>query len=113
MSTYDGDPREVAAVAALTAALAAHGWTESKNLELVYRWGSGDPDRMAANAREVAALGPDLLVVKGASLPAAREATITIPIVFVLLMQLRKGTSLALPNRAELSLASIALSLPS
>jgi len=40
---------------------------------------------MTANAREVVALDPDMLVVKGANLPAADEVTATIPIVFVLL----------------------------
>src|ERR1700694_1786816 len=85
MSTSESDPREVAAVAALATALGARGWAEGKNLELIYRWGAGDPDRMMANAREVIALGPDMLVVKGANLPAARETAGTIPIVFVLL----------------------------
>jgi putative ABC transport system substrate-binding protein len=85
MSTSGSDPREVAAVAVLTAALGARGWAEGKNLELIYRWGAGEPDRMMANAREVIALWPDTLVVKGANLPAAREVAGSTPIVFVLL----------------------------
>ena len=114
MSTSESDPREVAAVAALVTALAARGWNEGKNLELIYRWGSGDPDRMAANAREVAALGPDILVVKGASLPAAREATGNIPIVFVLLNDAvaeKYVASFARPSGSVTGFASSELSL--
>ena len=85
MSTSQSDRHEVAAIATLTATLRALGWIEGKNLELIYRWGAGDADRMTANAREVAALDPDILLVKGANLPAAHEVTDTIPIVFVLL----------------------------
>jgi putative tryptophan/tyrosine transport system substrate-binding protein len=85
MSTSESDPREVAAVAVLVTALGARGWVEGKNLELIYRWGAGDSDRMMANARQVIALEPDMLVVKGANLPSARDAAGTIPIVFVLL----------------------------
>lgn len=114
MSTSEDDPREVAAVAALTTALGARGWTEGKNLELIYRWGAGDPDRITANAREVAALGPDMLVVKGASLPAAREATGTIPIVFVLLNDAiaeKYVESFARPNGTVTGFASSELTL--
>jgi putative ABC transport system substrate-binding protein len=40
---------------------------------------------MAANARELISQAPDVIVLKGANLPAAREGTATIPIVFVAL----------------------------
>jgi putative ABC transport system substrate-binding protein len=114
MSTSDSDAREVAAVAALATALRAHGWTEGKNLELIYRWGAGDPDRMTANARELTALRPDMLVVKGASLPAACEAAGTIPFVFVLLNDAiaeKYVASFARPNGTVTGFASSELTL--
>jgi putative ABC transport system substrate-binding protein len=114
MSTSESDPREVAAVAALAAALRAHGWSEGKNLELISRWGAGDPDRITADAREVSALKPDMLVVKGASLPAAREAAGAIPIVFVILNDAiaeKYVASFARPNGTVTGFASSELTL--
>jgi hypothetical protein len=40
---------------------------------------------MIANARDAAATKPDVLLVKGANLPAVHDATTTIPVVFVML----------------------------
>src|ERR1700694_2192181 len=114
MSTSESDPHEVAAVAVLATALGARGWAEGKNIELIYRWGAGDPDRMMANAREVVALGPDMLVVKGANLPAARETAGTIPIVFVLLsaaLAQEYVTSFARPSGPVTGFASSELTL--
>jgi putative tryptophan/tyrosine transport system substrate-binding protein len=114
MSTSESDPREVAAVAVLVTALGARGWVEGKNLELIYRWGAGDSDRMMANARQVIALEPDLLVVKGANLPAAREVAGSIPIVFVLLSDIAAQeyvTSFARPGGTITGFASSELTL--
>jgi putative ABC transport system substrate-binding protein len=85
MSTASDDPQETRFVAAFTEALDKAGWTAGRNAEIVTRWGAGDAGRMAANARELVALAPDVLLVKGANLPAAKIATSTIPIVFVML----------------------------
>jgi len=85
MSTDESDPREKSSVAAFVEALGKLGQVAGRNLEIVYRWGAGDPQRMAANARELISQAPDVIVLKGANLPAARELTATIPIVFVVL----------------------------
>jgi putative tryptophan/tyrosine transport system substrate-binding protein len=85
MSTDETDPRERSSVAVFVDALGKLGQVVGRNVEIVYRWGAGDPQRMAANAHELISLAPDVIVVKGANLPAAREMTATIPIVFVLL----------------------------
>jgi putative tryptophan/tyrosine transport system substrate-binding protein len=85
MSTAETDPLESASVAAFVAALGKLGWTTGQNVEIVYRWAAGDSDRMTANARELVSLAPDVLLVKGANVPAARQATSAIPIVFVVL----------------------------
>jgi len=85
MSGDETDPRERASVAAFVDALGQLGQVAGQNLEIAYRWGAGDPQRMAANARELVDLAPDVILVMGANLPAARETTATIPIVFVFL----------------------------
>jgi len=60
------------------------GWSEGRNLRIDYRWGVGDNDRHRANAAELAALGPDVILAHGS--PIVRQlqrATRTVPIVFV------------------------------
>jgi putative tryptophan/tyrosine transport system substrate-binding protein len=85
MSTAADDPQEASSIAALVAELGRLGWVEGRNLKIDYRWGAGDRVLMQTAARELVALGPDVIFAKGASVPAAREATSTIPIVFVML----------------------------
>ena len=86
MSTAQSDSLEVGSINAFVAELEKLGWAKGKNLEIDIRWGEADPKRMTANAAELVALKPDLLVAKGAHVPAARQATTTIPIVFVVLI---------------------------
>src|SRR5215470_14976842 len=60
------------------------GRSEGRNLRIDYRWGVGDNDRHRANAAELAALGPDVILAHGS--PIVRQlqrATRTVPIVFV------------------------------
>jgi putative ABC transport system substrate-binding protein len=83
MSTAQSDSLEVRSINAFVAELEKLGWKIGKNLELDVRWGEADPKRMTANAAELVAFNPDALLVKGAQVPAARQATTTIPIVFV------------------------------
>jgi putative tryptophan/tyrosine transport system substrate-binding protein len=85
MSTAETDPLETASLAAFTEELAKLGWTPGQNVTIDVRWGAADAKRMTANARELVSLEPDVLLAKGATNPAARQATSTIPIVFVVL----------------------------
>ena len=60
------------------------GWVEGQNLRLDVRWSAGDLDRMHAQAKELIALEPDVLV--GASLPVVatlQRMTQSIPIIFL------------------------------
>jgi putative tryptophan/tyrosine transport system substrate-binding protein len=79
-SDDEGPPR----VAAFRQELQNLGWTEGQNLQIEYRWGAGDADRIGTFAAELAGTMPDVLV---AHLTAATEAlmqqTRTIPIIFV------------------------------
>jgi len=83
MSTAENEPHEQAAIKAFAGALAQLGWEPGRNLDIVYRWGNGDAERMTANAHELVALAPDAILAKGGTMPALRDATATIPIVFV------------------------------
>jgi putative ABC transport system substrate-binding protein len=83
MSTAENEPHERAAIEAFVDALARLGWEPGRNLELAVRWGNGDAARLAANARELVALAPDAILAKGGAMPALRDATTTIPVVFV------------------------------
>ena len=66
-------------------ALAKLGWSEGRNLRLDERWSANDPERAHVLARELVALGQDaVLAASTLNLTALREATQSIPIVFVL-----------------------------
>jgi putative ABC transport system substrate-binding protein len=58
------------------------GWFEGRNFHVDYRW--ADPQQFRAVAAEVVAAAPDVIVANGTSvLNAVREATSTIPVVFI------------------------------
>jgi putative ABC transport system substrate-binding protein len=72
-------------VAAFLSALAQNGYVEGKNVAIEYRWGRGQYDRLPAMATELARRPVSLLVATGGE-PAARaakDATSTIPIVYL------------------------------
>jgi ABC-type uncharacterized transport system substrate-binding protein len=85
MSTSETDPLETKSLSVFTEELAKLGWTAGQNVTIDVRWGAADAKRMIANAHELVSLDPDVLLAKGATNPAARQATNTIPIVFAVL----------------------------
>jgi len=69
--------------AAFQQALRELGWTQGRNVQIEYRFASGDPDNIRRHAAELIALAPDVLLVSGAaSMPIVLQATRTVPIVF-------------------------------
>jgi len=85
MGVAESDPEGQARIAAFRQGLSDLGWADSRNLRIEYRWAAGDADRIRAYAAELVALAPDVLVGNGAPvLTALRDATRSIPIVFVL-----------------------------
>ena len=63
------------------------GWIESQTLTIEYRWIEGSPQRVPALAADLVRLNVDVLVVTGSqAIRAAKEATASIPIVFVVLV---------------------------
>jgi putative tryptophan/tyrosine transport system substrate-binding protein len=85
MTNAEDDPEGWTRAAAFRQGLREVGRTEGQNLRIDWRWSGGDVERMRDYAAEAAALAPDLIVANGAAhLSAVKQATRSIPIVFVL-----------------------------
>jgi ABC-type uncharacterized transport system substrate-binding protein len=86
------------------------GWIDGQNVTIEYRWAEGIPERLPGLIAELVQLKVDVLFVAGGpAIRAARSATSTIPIVFVLLTDpigLGNVQSLAHPGGNMTGLAS-------
>ena len=58
------------------------GWIEGRTVAIEYRWADGRTERFAEIAAEFVRLKVDVIVTAGSAVPAAMQATSTIPIVF-------------------------------
>ena len=56
------EPESPARVAAFARGLQEFGWIEGRNIQIEYRWGGGDMDRVRRYAAELVALAPDRAV---------------------------------------------------
>jgi putative ABC transport system substrate-binding protein len=84
LGTAEDDPESPVRVAAFLQALQELGWIEGRNLRIDYRWTAGDADRRRNYAAELVALVPDVILAHGGSVVAAlQQASRTVPIVFV------------------------------
>jgi ABC-type uncharacterized transport system substrate-binding protein len=80
----ESDPEAQSMAAALHKRLRELGWVNGRNLQVDHRWGAGNPERIAAFAKELVALKPDVIVAHTTpSVIALRNETNTIPLVFV------------------------------
>jgi ABC-type uncharacterized transport system substrate-binding protein len=100
MGVKQDNPQEQAGVVAFQQALLELGWIDGRNIRLDYRWATGDPDRVRADARDLVQSAPDAIVAN--STPAARafqQATRAVPIVFVAVADpVRTGVVLSLAH---------------
>jgi putative ABC transport system substrate-binding protein len=79
----ENDPEAQARVAVLRQALAQLGWTE-RNVRIEHRFAAGDFAQIQSYAAEVVGSAPDVIVTSSTpALAALKQATRTIPIVFV------------------------------
>jgi putative ABC transport system substrate-binding protein len=86
MTPAEDDPEGQARVTSFRQKLQELGWTEGRNLRIDYRWAAG-PDRSTNYAAELVRLAPDVIVANGSpALAALHQATPTIPIVFVVVV---------------------------
>jgi putative tryptophan/tyrosine transport system substrate-binding protein len=77
------DPQQRSYITAFQQELGKLGWTDGGNIQIDYRWGDANIERIRAFAADLVALHPDVLFVGGTpALAALRQATRSIPIVF-------------------------------
>src|SRR5215831_331604 len=70
--------------AALVDRLRELGWIEGRTIAFEYRFAEGRPERFAEIATEFVNSNVDVIMTGGNAVPAVRQATSTIPIVFAL-----------------------------
>jgi putative tryptophan/tyrosine transport system substrate-binding protein len=70
--------------AAFAQRLSELGWIEGRTVAIEYRWAEGRPEREAEIAAEFVRLKVDLIVTNGSTVPAVKQATSDIPIVFAI-----------------------------
>jgi putative tryptophan/tyrosine transport system substrate-binding protein len=60
------------------------GWIEGRTIAIEYRWSEGRPERVAEAAADLVQQKPDAIVTYGSAVPAFKQATTSIPIVFAI-----------------------------
>jgi putative tryptophan/tyrosine transport system substrate-binding protein len=70
--------------AALVQRLREHEWVEDRTVAIEYRWAEGRNERYSEIATEFVRLKVDVILTVGTAIPAAKQATSTIPIVFAI-----------------------------
>ena len=84
MSLAADDPESLVRVTAFAQGLQELGWSVGRNVQVDYRWGAGDADRIRKYAAELVALAPDGIFASGGStMGPLLQANHTAPIVFV------------------------------
>jgi ABC-type uncharacterized transport system substrate-binding protein len=79
----ESDPETRDRMEALREGLEKLGWTPGRNIEIDYRFGGGDGERLRAHAAELVRRKPDVLMASATTaLAALRQATSELPIVF-------------------------------
>jgi ABC-type uncharacterized transport system substrate-binding protein len=84
MNLASDDAEGQARLAAFHQGLQQLGWTIGNNVQIDYRWGGGNADRIRKLAAELVALAPDVILSAGGpSVAALQQTTRTVPVVFV------------------------------
>jgi putative ABC transport system substrate-binding protein len=85
MNVTESDRRYGSYLVAFQQALRGFGWIDGQTIRVEVRWSAGDPERALANAPELVALAPDVILLASTlNLTALQRTTRTIPVVFVL-----------------------------
>jgi putative ABC transport system substrate-binding protein len=96
------DPDNSARIAALEQRLASYGWIDGKTIQIDYRFGGSDAERIRNHMDELLGLKPDVMVVQGVVGAAVlQRATKSVPAIFVQVQDpVGSGfvTNLARPN---------------
>src|SRR5262245_4851617 len=93
-STAD-DAEAQARMAAFLQGLAQLGWSDGRNVQIDLRWATTNADELRRHAAELTTLAPDVLVAATGTTTVAPllQATRTVPIVFVVVIEIGKHTS--------------------
>jgi putative tryptophan/tyrosine transport system substrate-binding protein len=84
MNYASDDAEGQARLAAFHQGLQQLGWTVGRNVQIDYRWGAGNADRIRKFAAELVALAPDVILSAGSpSVAALQHMTGTVAVVFV------------------------------
>jgi putative ABC transport system substrate-binding protein len=79
----ESDPEGRTRIKELERALQKLGWTKGRNLQVDYRWASGDSEHFRRYAAELARLGEDaILAISSPAVKALQRETRSIPLVF-------------------------------
>ena len=60
------------------------GWIEGRTIAIEYRWAEGRSERFSEIAAEFVRLKVDVILTVGTAIPAVKQATSTIPVVFAI-----------------------------
>jgi putative ABC transport system substrate-binding protein len=83
MMYAESDTRGQSFAAAFRDGLNELGWTESRNIQLEYRWATSDPERIERSAKQLVVSQPALILSSSAPTTATLlKQTRTIPIIF-------------------------------
>jgi len=84
MAYAESDPNGKLQVAALRERLQKLGWVERNNIIIDFRFAADDPKRIRALAKELLALGPDVMVANSNVVTTILQSEVrTIPLVFI------------------------------
>jgi putative ABC transport system substrate-binding protein len=98
---------------AFRSGLAAEGYTEGRDIELLARSANGDPERLSGVVDEVVSLKPDVIVSQGAAIFGVRKVT-DIPVVYGFSgdpVVVELTTSMAHPSRNLTGVSFMAIEL--
>ncbi len=78
------DPQGQLRSAAFQQQLEKLGWTVGANLQIDFKWGTGDADWVRSATEDVLSREPDVLLANGdPAIQAAQRATHTVPVIFI------------------------------
>jgi len=84
MGYAEADPDTQARMAAFKSGLDQLGWKDDHNIQITFRFGVGEMDRIRESAKELVDLNPDVIVCETTpTLRIMRQQTATLPIVFI------------------------------
>jgi putative ABC transport system substrate-binding protein len=102
MATAESDQEGQRYIKAFLQGLQALGWRHGRNIQIEFRWGGADANRIQTYAAELVRLKPDVILAQNSlAVVSLQRETRTIPIVFAQLSDpVESGfvTSLARPN---------------